>query len=261
MPPQSWPTARNRQFRAALATVDKVVLEIIRQRQTSAAAHDDLLQMLLEARDSESGEQMNARQLRDEVATIFSAGHDTTSAAMSWAWYLLSLNPEAEQRLHDEVNTVLAGRMPTADDYERLNYTRSVLEEAMRLYPPGPLIPRAAAYDETLGGYAIPAGTLVLVSIYHIHHHPELWAEPEQFRPERFLEPETRPGRQIYMPFGVGQRMCIGSHLAMLEGVLLIAQIAQHFRMSNESPDKPIEAISAITLRPRHGVHLRLQAR
>ena len=255
MLPQSWPLRRGLEFRAALQALDDTVLEIIASRASASARRSDLLDMLIDARDEETNAQMDATQLRDEVATIFSAGHETTAAALSWTWYLLNAHERVEQRLVEEIATVLGDRRITADDYEKLPYTRAVFEEALRLYPPGPLVVRASSRDDTLGGFKVPAGAITLISIYHAQRHPDFWSSPQSFDPERFMDPDSRPARNAYLPFSLGQRMCIGSHMAMVEGVLLIAHIAQGFTLRRDA-ETQVVAEAAITLRPKGGLKM-----
>ena len=260
MPPQSWPLRRNAEFREALRALDKTVTEIVSNRASATGEHGVLLDMLIDARDEETNAQMDAMQLRDEVATIFSAGHETTAAALAWSWYLLNAHSEIERRVTEEVDSVIGERRITADDFDRLKFTRAVFEEALRLYPPGPLVPRASARADTVGGYPVPAGAITLVSIYHVHRHADFWSAPEVFDPERFMDPEKRPPRNVYLPFSIGQRMCIGSHMAMVEGVLLIAQIAQRFTLRRD-PQLAVAAEAAITLRPKGGLPMRVVPR
>lgn len=251
--PEWLPTARNHHFRAALATLDRVVYATIARRR-QAGGDDDLLSMLLAARDEETGEGMSDRQVRDEVMTLLIAGHETVASALAWTWYLIARAPEVERKLHAEVDAVLGGRLPSAADLPRLMYTRQVFEEALRLYPPAWIITRKTLAADVLGGYPIPAGALVVLSPYVTQRRPDLWENPEAFDPERFA-PARAAGRPrfAYFPFGGGARLCIGNHFALVEAQLIIASVAQRFHLRLAS-DHPVEPEPSVTLRPRHGL-------
>ncbi len=259
--PLSWPTPENQQFKAARATLDRVIYGIIAARRASGESHGDLLDMLLEARDEDTGAAMSDQQLRDEVLTIFGAGHETTANALAWTWYLLAQNPRAAQLLRAELDQVLNGRVPTMADLPNLPYTQAVFDEAMRLYPPAPLLLRNVTQDTTLGGYHVPAQSRLMISIYSIHRHPDFWEQPTTFMPERFL-PDQKQGRHrmAYMPFGGGPHMCIGNNFALIEGQLLLALIAQRYDLQLVA-ERPVEPEVAITMRPRTGLWMRLQPR
>ncbi len=231
-----------------------------RGREPHAAPNDSLAR-LLAARDSETGGGMSAKEVRDQVVTIFMAGHETTAQALSWTWYLLSQHPEAEARLHDELTAVLGGRAPRHEDIVNLRYTRMVIEESMRLYPPAHTMARQPiAADEVLG-HRIPAGAEVLIVPWLLHRKPSLWERPDRFEPERFA-PEraaSRP-RFAYIPFGAGPRICIGAAFAMEEALLILATIAQRYRL-HLKPGHPVEPQGLITLRPRYGLKMTLQRR
>ena len=261
--PLSWPTPRNREFWQARATLTGVIDGIIaqRRRRPPPAGSNDLLDMLLQARDEESGAGMSDKQLRDEVTTIFSAGHETTSNALSWSWYLLSQHPEVLQRLQQEVDRVLGGRTPTLADLPHLPYTQSVFEEALRLYPPAPMIIRMVHKDATLWDYTLPAGSRVLVSIFNIHHHPEFWPDPDRFDPDRFAPGNKEQRHRLaYMPFGAGQHTCIGNNFALMEGALLLALVARKYEL-RLAPGFKVEPQVAITMRPRYGLMMSLHPR
>ena len=218
--------------------------------------------MLLHAQDEEGdGAGMTDEQLRDEAMTIFLAGHETTANALTWTWYLLSQNPEAEARLHAELDKVLGGRPPTAEDMPRLVYTEMVLSESMRLYPPAWILGRRALKDYEVGGYRLPAGSLVLLSQYVTHRDPRFYPDPERFEPERWT-PEAKAARPqfAYFPFGGGPRRCIGEGFAWAEGVLVLAALAQRWR-PRLVPGHPVEMQAAITLRPKHGMLMTLGRR
>jgi len=217
--------------------------------------------MLLAARDEETGEGMNDQQVRDEVMTLLLAGHETTSATLTWIWYLLSQHPEVEQRLHDEVDRVLGGQPPTVDRLDDLPYTRQVIQEAMRLYPPAFFVIRHAIADDEIGGYPVPANSLVLLMSHAVHRHPAFWEEPERFDPERFT-PERSAGRPrfAYFPFGGGPRICIGNSFAMMEAQLVLATVAQRYCL-RLLPGHPVELQVSLTTRPRHGLPMTLHPR
>jgi cytochrome P450 len=221
----------------------------------------DLLARLIAARDSETGGGMTAKEVRDQVVTIFMAGHETTAQALAWTWYLLSQHPAAETKLHEELTTALEGRMPRYDDLANLRYTRMVIEESMRLYPPAHTLAREAVADDEVLGHRIPANATVLVVPWLLHRKPSLWERPDRFEPERF-SPEraaSRP-RFAYIPFGAGPRICIGAAFAMAEAMLMLATIAQRYRLYLK-PGHPVEPQGLITLRPRYGLQMRLERR
>ena len=260
-PPLSVPTTRHRRFKAALRTLDAVVSDILRERRRSKADYGDLLSMMMEARDEETGEGMSDKQLRDEIMTLLVAGHETVANALAWSWYLLAKNPGSEERLHAELDQVLAGRTPAVEDLALLPYSRMVFEETMRLYPPVWIIMRKALKDDEVGGHHIAAGSYILWSTYAMHRHPDFWERPEDFEPERFTaERVMKRPRHAYIPFSHGPRICIGNSFAMTEAHLIIAAIAQRYRLVLV-PDQKIEPDPLMTLRPRDGVFMYLQAR
>lgn len=258
--PHSLPTPGSLRFRRALQQLDSVVLGMIEGRRRSGEDTGDLLSMLLQARDAETGQGMTDRQLRDEVMNIFLAGHDTTGLVLSWTWYLLAQHPAVEQRLQAELRTVLAGRAPTAADLPDLPYTYMVIQESMRLYPPAWMTSRTPLQPDRLGEYDIPAGATILVSPYATHYHPGLWPDPERFDPERFDPAAAERPKFAYFPFGGGPRVCIGNNLALMEMQLVVAMIAQHYQL-RLVPGHPVEPEPLTTLRPRYGIHMTLQPR
>lgn len=255
------PTQRNRRFLNARRTLDKLVYDLIRERKHTSEHRGDLLSMLMDARDEETGEGMSDTQLRNEVLTLLIAGHETTSAALAWTWYLLALHPGAESRLHAELTSVVGGRTPTAADLSTLPYTRMVFEEAFRLYPPAWGQPRQAVNEDRIGGYRIPAGALITLSQWVTHRHPDFWENADAFVPDRFA-PERSAGRPAfaYFPFGGGARGCIGSSFALMEAQIILATLAQHFRLELV-PGYPVKRDPTFTLRPRGGLLMRLRAR
>jgi cytochrome P450 len=244
--PPILPTSENRRFRKALATLDAVVLGMIRERRTNPGDRGDLLSMLMESRDVETGETMDDRQLRDEVMTIFLAGHETTAVALTFTLLCLARSPAHQRELREELGTT----RPGLDDLPRLRFNRMVLQEAMRLYPPAWIISRSATGPDEIGGYDIPAGSLVFVSPYVTHRHPRYWDDPEGFDPRRF---EREPEKGAYYPFGAGPRQCIGSAFAMMEAELVLATLAQRVRLELP-PGAPVELDPSITLRPKGGL-------
>lgn len=255
------PTPKRSRFRAAMSRLDLAVHEIIATRRRSGEERGDLLSMLLAARDEETGAGITDRQLRDEVMTMFFAGHETTGLALTWTWYLLSQHPAVEQRLHRELAEVLQGRPPRFDDLPRLAYTRMIIEESMRLYPPSWIISRAPIRDDEIGGFGIPAGSTVFLSQYVTHRHPLLWDDPERFDPERFAPDRAadRP-RYAYFPFSGGPRQCLGDQFALMETQLVVATLAQAYRL-RLLPGHPVEARPLLTLRPRCGLPMIVEPR
>jgi cytochrome P450 len=255
------PTPGNRAFLRARQTLDSVVFDIIARRRRGETQGQDLLAMLMEAQDAETGERMTDAQLRDELMTLFIAGYETTANALTWAWYLLSQHPEVEQRARGEVAQVLGERAPGPEDIPRLRYLSQVLEESMRLYPPAWVMVRQAREEDVLDGIRIPADPrlIVAVSPYVIHRQPRFWPEPERFDPERF-SPERAADRPklAYLPFGAGQRHCIGSHFAMMEMVLVLAGVLRRFR-PRLVPGRSVELEPLVALRPKGGLPMLLE--
>lgn len=264
---------RGLRFTRAVATLDRIVNRIIADRRASGrgdtAARDDLLSMLLEARDEETGEGMTDRQLRDELVTLFLAGHETTAISLAWTFHLLAQNPDAEAKLHAEVDEVLgtgfaARAAPAFEDLERLPYARMVAEEALRLYPPAYVFSRRAAGDDQLGPWRMPKGAHIVISPYALHRRPDYWPEPEAFRPERFAPdvsnvPADRP-KHAYLPFGGGPRICIGNSFAMMEHAIVLAAAARRWRLES-IPGHEVRTEPRITLRPRGGLPMRVLRR
>src|ERR1044071_5802252 len=249
------PLPPRRRFERARARLDAVLYRIIEERRRDRLDRGDLLSTLLHASDEEGDRTgMTDEQLRDEAMTIFLAGHETTANALAWTWYLLSQNPEVEAKLHQELEEVLEGRPPTAEDYTRLRYTEMVVAESMRLYPPAWAVGRLALEDVEVGGYLIPRGALVLASQYVMHRDPRFWPEPERFDPERFT-PEAKAARPqfAYFPFGGGPRRCIGEGLAWMEGVLVVATLAQARRL-RLGEGRRVQPQTGGPLRPRRGL-------
>ncbi|MGE0643425.1 MAG: cytochrome P450 [Nitrospira sp.] len=253
------PTARNREFHSVMRFMDGLMYGLLAERRRSGVHQDDLLDLLLQARDEETGEGLSDQELRDEALTIFAAGHETTANALAWTWYLLATHPEARARFHEEVDRVLQGRTPSADDLPHLPYTRALFDESLRLYPPAPAVQRKAATRTTVGGVSLPEGAFVLVGTYNLHRHPDFWPDPEQFRPERWLNGERPDSRYAYMPFGAGPRTCVGLHFASVEGPLLLALIGRRYDL--QLAQEKVEPHLMVTLRPKGGIRMTLQPR
>ena len=246
--------------RRAVRQLDETVYRIIADRRASKGDSGDLLSMLMRVRD-EDGTGMSDEQLRDEVLTFLLAGHETTALALSWTWYLLGQNPEVETKLHAELERVLAGRVPDFADLTALNYTERVIKESMRLYPPAWSLARTAAVDFELRGYRIPAGSNIVMSQWIMHHHPRFFPDPDKFDPDRWLDPAMQKlPRFAYFPFGGGPRQCIGSSFATMEAALLLATIAQQFRLRPVA-GHVVVPVPSFTLRPKNGVQMKIEAR
>jgi len=256
------PLPSNFRFLKASKRLDATIYRIINEHRATGADRGDLLSMLLMAQDEEGdGGGMTDLQLRDEAMTIFLAGHETTANALAWTWYLLAQHTEVEARLHEEIDAQLQGRLPTAEDFARLKYTEMVLAEAMRLYPPAWAMGRQALEHYRIDNYTVPKGAIILMSPWVMHHDARYYPDPFKFDPERWT-PDGREARPkfSYFPFGGGPRVCIGEGFAWMEGVLLIATIAQRWRMRLAAGEK-VEPKPMITLRPRGGMRMTLARR
>jgi cytochrome P450 len=255
------PTAANRRIARARERLDETIYRIIDERRGSGEDRGDLLSMLLMAQDEEGSGGMSDDQLRDELMTLFLAGHETTANALAWTWYLLSQNPEVEALLHAELSDVLGDRLPSMDDLPRLQYTERVLTESMRCYPPVWIMGRRSIGSYKVGEYTIPAGSIVLISQYVMHHNERYYPEPFKFDPERWTPEATaaRP-KYSYFPFGGGPRLCVGEQFAWAEGILIVATMAQRWKMHYVGK-QPVEMQPLITLRPKHGLQMKLERR
>ncbi|MGA7539967.1 MAG: cytochrome P450 [Steroidobacteraceae bacterium] len=252
---------RNLQFAFKFRSLTKLVAGLIERRRREEDEHFDYVAMLMSARDKESGEPMGERQLIDEVLTLVVAGHETTASGLNWTWYLLSQHPAVEARLHAELDAAPEVSAPSLAQMEQLSYTQQVINEALRLYPPGWLLSRRTVQPDVLSGYEIAAGTNVLLPLYLLHRHPRYWPDPERFLPERFAaEHEAERPRFAYMPFAAGPRHCIGETFALYEMLMHLQRVARHFRLVHV-PDKPIELEAQINLRTRYPLHMRLERR
>ena len=250
-----------RRFEKARDRLDKIVYGLIAERRASGKDAGDLLSMLLLAQDENDNAHMTDKQVRDEALTLLIAGHETTANALTWTWYLLSQNSQVEARMHAEIDSVLGGKLPGFDDAVNLPYTSGVFAESLRLYPPAWAIGRRAREDYSIGGYAIPAKSILLMSPWVVHRDPRWWPESERFNPDRWHPDEAakRP-KFAYFPFGGGARVCIGERFAWAEGVLVLATIAQRWKM-RLVPGHPVETRAVITLRPKHGMKMTLEPR
>lgn len=253
--PPGIPTPKNRRYRNAVQHLNGVVDALISGRRVNGGGEGDLLDMLLEARDADTGERMGERQLRDEVMTILTAGYETTARALTWTWYLIDANPHVRERLEWELDG-LNGRTPAFGDLDQLTYTKMIIQESMRLFPPVWGLSRLVAQEDEVGDYRVPKGSRVVISQYVTHRHPDFWEEPETFDPERFT-PERSAGRPryAYFPFSGGPRQCIGNNFATMEAVLILATIAQRYRLTL-APGHPVEPEPSFTLRSRHGMRM-----
>lgn len=256
------PIPPTRRFRKAKAQLDRIIYGLIEERRVSRSDTGDLLSMLILAQDEEAGTGgMTDQQVRDEALTLFLAGHETTANALTWAWYLLSQNPEVEAEFHRELDAVLGSRAPDFDDVNKLPYTRGVFGESLRLFPPAWALGRMAIRDVLIGGYTVPKGSIVLTSPYVTHRDRRFWPDPTAFRPQRFspAEDAQRP-KFTYYPFGGGSRVCIGERFAWMEGTLALAAIGQRWKL-RLSTDHAVEPTAQITLRPKFGMKMRIETR
>ncbi len=254
------PTADNLRYRRAARQLDEVVYALIRERRSSDDTGDDLLYALLHAQD-ESGRVMPDKQLRDEVMTLLLAGHETTAVSLSWTWYLLAQYPEVEEKLWSELREVLNGRRPEAQDLPKLTYTGRVIKEAMRLYPPAWAVVRKSLQECEIGGYRVPAGSTVMMNQWVMHRDPRYYDQPDRFNPDRWLDERLKKTPKFaYFPFGGGPRTCIGASFATMEGVLVLATIAQKYQLRS-APDSPVEPLPTMTLRPNRGIKVVLTRR
>ena len=255
------PTPSNAKYQGYIDKLDEIVYRIIKERRASEEKPMDLLQMLMDATDEETGEPLTDEELRNEAMTIFIAGHETTANAMSWLWAILSQKPEIRTKIEQEVEEVLGKRKPVAADFPNLKYCLKVFKETMRLYPPVPILPRHVENDDVLGNYKMKGGADALFSPYLLHRHPDFWEEPEIFNPHRFDKDAQRAQHTFaYLPFGGGPRICLGNNFAMMEAVFIIAMTTQRFKL-NLTPKAKIETLITLTTRPKHGVPVTLERR
>jgi cytochrome P450 len=255
------PTPANVRSRRAVRRIDQVVLRMIADRRRSGEDRGDLLSILLHAQDADDGTRMTDRQVRDEVMTLFMAGHETTAVALSWTWYLLARHPEVDAALAEHLRAVLGDRAPAAADLPRLTYAEQVVTESMRLYPPAYAMGRQAARATEITGHPVAPGTVVVLPTWVVHRDARWYEDPEAFRPERWAgDLARRLPRFAYFPFGGGPRQCIGNGFALMEAMLVLATIARRFRLALE-PGQRVTPTPYVTLRPEPGIRMRLARR
>lgn len=258
--PVSLPTPTNLRMRRARRRIDDIVQRILEERRDAGDDRGDLLSMLLRAQD-EDGRGVTARQVKDEVMAIFVGGHETVANLLAWAWYLLSQHPEVETRLLAELDTVLGGRLPTVSDLPRLPYTSTIVSEVLRLYPPASVLTREAIADVRIGAYTVARGTEIVVSPWVMHRDPRYFADPEVFKPDRWADGlASRLPRYAYFPFGGGPRLCIGKSFATMEAILVLAVVAQRFRLELLRGQRVV-AEELPTLHPKFGLRMVVQPR
>ncbi len=252
---------RDLKFAFRFRSLTKLVAELINRRRQTSEEHFDFLSMLMATRDRESGAAMSDKELIDEVLTLIVAGHETTAAALTWTWYLVSQHPETAERLQAEADRTAAGQTLGLDAAEALQFTHQVLQESLRLYPPGWLITRRTLEADELGGFPIAPRTDVFISPYMLHRHPAYWSDPEEFRPERFAGADAEERHRFsYIPFAVGPRHCIGENIAMFEMLVHVHAMSRRFRLTRAS-NEPIELEAQINLRPRSNLMMMVEAR
>jgi len=247
------PTPEHRRFHKAVSEIDEIVYRIIAERRANGYDQGDLLSMLLQAHDDD-GSQMTDAQLRDEVMTLFLAGHETTALVLSWSWYLLATHPEVEKKFHAELDEVLNGRRPEVSDLPRLKYTEMIAKESMRLYPPAYAVGREAIEECEIGGFRVPRGTQIFAFQWATHRDERYFDRPEEFEPDRWtVEFSEQLPKYAYFPFGGGPRQCIGNYFAMMEIVLVLATIGRRLTLSL-AQDQTVELWPAMSLRPKNGI-------
>ena len=255
------PLGSNKKYRGYIDQLDQIIFKIIHQRRLSDQQPMDLLQMLMEATDEETGQPLTDDELRNEAMTMFIAGHETTANAMSWLWTVVSQQPVIRANIEREVDAVLGQRTPTAADFADLPYCLNAFKETMRLYPPVPMLPRHVESDHSLGDYHIKGGSDLFFSPFLLHRHPDFWQQPEVFDPQRFEKDAQRAQHSYaYIPFGGGPRVCLGNNFALMEAVFIIAMTTQRFRLQVNS-DATIEPLISLTTRPKYGVPVTLHRR
>lgn len=257
--PLSIPSVRNRRMHRAMRIVDETIYELIEDRKRSSEDYGDLLSILVRA--TENSDLMPVKRLRDELVTFLVAGHETSALALTWVFYFLSRHPEQRERLHEELDRVLGGRTPTAEDVPKLTHLTNVILETLRLAPPPAFLAREPFEADTVHGWPLPAKSMMLLSPFITHRHPDFWSNPEGFDPDRFLDPvHTDRSRFAFIPFGAGKRKCIGDDFAMLEMKIVVASLCQKYVL-DISPGQIVEQEVVFALRPKHGMHMRVQHR
>jgi len=262
VPVPDWiPTPGNLRLKWAIGKLDRILQQLIDERRAAGAEGGDFLSLLLHARHEEDGRGLSDRQIRDEVMTMFLAGHETTANALAWTWYLLGQQPEIQERIAKEARDILGSGQPTAADVTKLTFCEQVIRESMRLYPPAYVVGRRPIEDATIGSHFIPAGTNVLMSQWIVHRDPRWFDEPLRFNPDRWSDGlASRLPKYAYFPFGGGPRVCIGNAFAMFEATLALAMIAQRFRLELIT-EPPVRIQPAVTLRPGQPIEMRVARR
>ena len=261
MLPKWVPTLQNRSVHQAQRSLNDLVDQIIQAHQDGTAQTSDFISTMLNARTGENGETLSYAEIRDETKTLLLAGHETLGVALSWVFYALSQHPQVQEKLEEELDRVLVGRTPTIEDLDQLTYTKMVVDEVLRHYPPVWGVVRDAVQDDEIGGYHIPAGSTLFIAPYVTQHHPDYWENPDVFDPERFSPAKaTKRPRYAYFPFGGGPRQCIGNYFAVLQMQLVLATISQQYRFTNV-PSVRVEFGALLSLRPVNGVVMRLERR
>lgn len=252
------PVPRNLKYNRSRKSLNHVINDIIEKRRNSNVVYHDLLEMLMSAKDEETCETMSDQQLRDEVMTIFLAGHETTANALTWAFYLLSQNDDARKKYLEEVDRVLGKRKPEMEDLRKMEYLNQIIHESLRLYPPAWILGRTALGDDEILGYKINKGDNIMIAPYQVHRDPNLWDKPNDFIPERFTAEALKEMHKFkYFPFGGGPRFCIGNNFAIQEMQVILAMIGQHFELIHDK-NKKVELDPVITLRPKNGMKMKI---
>ena len=253
------PTASNLHYKEALQILDTFVFNLIQERRRATNRPFDLLTMLIESVDEETKEGMTDAEIRDEVMTFMLAGHETTALALTWTWYLLAEHTEAAEKVRKECHEAIGDRLPEVQDLDKLQFTKMVFQELMRLYPPIPFIARNTIETDRLGGYEIPKNTTILISQFLTHRHPRYWEDPDRFNLERFTPEAVRERHPLcYFPFSSGQRMCIGADFATTEALVFLGMAVQKYKLERVSTG-PVELLEQVTLRPKGGILMRIK--
>lgn len=260
--PEWLPTPNNQKMSKALKQLNGAVSRILKERASDnlkpgVEREIDMLDLLIAAHDEE--DVLSDHELRDQIVTFLVAGHETVASSLTWTWWLLAANPEKQKAVIDEVDRVLAGRTPTIKDVDNLVYTKAVVDEALRIFPPGWVVSRRALGEDVLGGYEIPKDAVIIISPWATHRHPAAWEDGMKFSPERFLPEAASPKKGTYLPFGIGPRQCIGKDFALLESALLIAQVLQKFRVEPATGTPEVRA--AVMARPKGGLPMKIYPR
>ena len=251
--------ARDIKFVMKFRALQSLVQQLMDDRRESSKRYDDFLEAFMEAKDKETGEGMTDKEIIDEVMTLIIAGHETGATTLNWAWYLLSQNPAEEKKLQDEADSVIAGDVPTFDEVGNMPFSRQVIEEALRLYPPVWLYSRTAIEDDKVCGYDIPAGTNIFFAPYYLHRHPDFWDEPEAFKPDRFSVEEIKKRHKFaFIPFSAGPRRCIGDYFSIVEMQIHLGTMAKKFKLEYVADEKGVELDPQVNLRSKNSIMMKL---